>query len=727
MSQIAEILLPVPLSKTFDYIIDNNVEVGQRVLVEFGKTKSQVGIVMNLRTITNDERNNDALKPIDKVLDNFPIVDENWRDLIEFASRYYVEPLGKAYKNAFPKRLRVSQPVFPPRLATYQLSETGKKVLLEQSLPKNATKQLSLLTFIGRFPCVTSSKLRTQGFSRSDIKKSIDKAYITQKKSSPYCEKNTISLPYYQINNEQKQIVEEITPALSNFKAHLIYGITGSGKTEVYIHLITQALSMGKQVLLLVPEIALTPQMLGRFTERFGNRVAAYHSGMTDIARGDVFLAAQAGELPVLIGTRSSIFVPMKNLGLILIDEEHDLSYKQHEGFLYNARDLAIYRAKQLNINVVLGSATPSLESVQNVCIGKFQRHKLSKRATDSVLPEILMVDRRGQPRENVISDKVIQKMRQTLQQGKQVLLFLNRRGFAPVMKCNQCSWSSDCPTCSVFQTAHIATRQLCCHHCGHTESLPVLCPDCHGSELYFAGSGTQKLESQIQQQFPKHHVLRLDRDKQKTAKQLDEALVKVQSGEVDIILGTQLVVKGHHFPNVEMVCVVDADSALYSSDFRAEERLYQQLIQVAGRAGRESNVGQVYIQSSIPEHDVFHALMRYDYWAYATKILSERQKNRLPPHTAMTLIKASARDKEVLLDYLRRVKATVQEHVAPLEIFGPVPLAVEKIKNRFQAKLWLSAKDKTSMQKTQLLLQEIIKHHDKSNRFKTIIDIDAT
>lgn len=717
--------MPVPLSKLFDYRLDDDAVIGQRVLVEFGKSTQHVGLIAAIRAVGDDD-DLDKLKPVTAVLDDFPVVDAHWRDLMLFAATYYREPLGKAYKNAFPKRLRTAEPLVLPRTTWYQLSDNGHQAIADDSVPKNAVKQRKLLNLLQQNHVVGKAMLKAGGLTTSDIKKAVEKTWVTPTHCSPYADDTAIVAADYPLNTEQQQVLDHVIPQLDAFHVQYLYGVTGSGKTEVYIHLITDILQRGQQVLLLVPEIALTPQMLSRFTQRFGNRVAAYHSGLSDTARRDVFLAAQAGELPILIGTRSAIFVPMPNVGLILIDEEHDLSYKQHEGFLYNARDLAVYRAKQLNINVVMGSATPSLESVANVGSGKYQLHRLRHRATNSKLPDMVMIDRRGESRESVISHHVIRAMRQVLQDGKQVLLFLNRRGFAPVMMCGGCEWRSHCPSCSVYQTAHTSSRQLCCHHCGHIQPLPLRCPDCQGSDLFFTGAGTQKLEAQLNEQFPKHRILRLDRDKQTTSKQLDEALTSIHQGEVDIILGTQLVVKGHHFPNVDMVCVVDADSGLFSSDFRAEEHLYQQLIQVAGRAGRESNAGKVYIQSAAPDHEIFHALMRHDYWAYAEKLLKERNEYELPPHMAMTLVKASALDQATVTAYLQAVKIALVEHSQTLETLGPIPLAVERVKNRYHAQLWLSATDKRTMQSNLPLLQQIIHHYDKPNRFRTIIDVDA-
>ncbi len=723
--KLAEVLLPVALDKTFTYQLTQPASIGQRVLVAFGSSGKVVGLIVDIRDEDDSAEHDYGIKPILRVLDDFPVVNAPWWTLLRFAARYYAEPLGKALKNAFPKRLHESKPLTLPSQTFFSLTAEGQAAVDADLLPARAPRQRRFLHTLAKHQPITACALRAYAFNKSDCDKARDKGYLHEQTRSPYCETRPIHPADYALNDDQRAVIASISATFGRFQGHLIDGVTGSGKTEVYMQLIEQAIKDNGQVLLLVPEIALTPQMLARFTARFGKRVATYHSGMTDSARRDVFLSAMSGDLPIVIGTRSAIFVPMRDLRLLLIDEEHDLSYKQQEGFLYHARDLALFRAQQANINVVMGSATPSLESLYNVELGKLQVHYLKKRATEVELPHIHIVDRRGHSRENVLADKVQQQMRQTLQRGEQVLLFLNRRGFSPVMGCGACDWRSDCPACSVFQTAHVRLRQLCCHHCGHVERLPLKCPKCGDSDIYFMGAGTEKLESQLQQQFPKHRILRLDRDNQTTAKQLDKALARVHAGEVDIILGTQLVVKGHHFPRVTMVCVVDADSALFSSDFRAEERLYQQLIQVAGRAGRE-RTGQVYVQSSVPEHAVFHALMRHDYQAYAKTLLAERQHFLLPPFSAVALLKASAREQALVLDYLRAVKQTLSEHAPHIEVLGPVPLAVEKLNHRYQAQLWLSAGEKKTLQQTLPLLSQIITHFDRSNRFKTVIDVDA-
>lgn len=725
MSLIAQVLVPVPVAKLFDYQLTQPAVVGQRVLVSFGEKTQYVGLIFAIKPVDKSDTDSRTLKPVIDVLENFAVVDEPWRELLLFASRYYREPLGKAYKNAFPKRLRTTEPVKLPRETHYSLTQTGLKAEQEDSLPKNAVKQRQLLALFNQQNTLSHSQLRAADFLATDINRAINKGYLTAKQVAVYQSDAEICHATYHLNADQQLLIDRITPQLHQFQVHYIYGVTGSGKTEVYLHLIETMIRQDKQVLLLVPEIALTPQMLERFTQRFGQRVASYHSGLSEVMRRDVFLAAQAGELPIIIGTRSAIFLPIKNLGLILVDEAHDASYKQQEGFLYHARDLAVYRAKKQGIGIVMGSATPSLESLYNIKQKKYQSYFLKHRATQMPLPTITLVDRRGDRQSRVLSSRVIQAMRQVLQKGKQVMLFLNRRGFAPVMLCSTCDWRSHCPNCSVYQTAHLSSRQLCCHHCGQISPLPLRCPSCQSTDIYFGGAGTQKLESQLNEQFPKHKVLRLDRDKQKTTRQLQQAFAAIQAGEIDIVLGTQLLVKGHHFPAVEMVCVVDADSALFSSSFRAEEQLYQQLIQVAGRAGRESP-GEVYIQSGVPDHAIFHALVRHDYWHYAQTLLSARITHRLPPYTALTVVRASAPTQSAVLDYLRTLKQALSEQTTAIEIMGPIPLAVEKLKNRYQAKLWLLASNKVTMQRQLSILDQLRLYYDRSNRFRTVIDVDA-
>lgn len=509
-----------------------------------------------------------------------------------------------------------------------------------------------------------------------------------------------------------------------------MFGVTGSGKTEVYIQLIAELLEDSKQVLVLVPEISLTPQTLQRFQDRFGKRVAALHSGMTDTQRKDVWLSAQNGELALLLGTRSSIFTPFANLGLIIVDEEHDQSYKQQDYFTYNARDLAMVRGQMLDIPVLLGSATPSSETLHNVAEGKIKQFNLLSRTSDAKPPNIHLIDRR-QDDMGMISQKIINEMRQALYRNEQVILFLNKRGFAPVMLCGNCDWHGECRYCSAYKTVHKSRNLLLCHHCGNAEPLPSKCPSCGEESLHFAGLGTEKIEQFISEQFPKHQVLRLDRDKQTTAKQLDTALAQIHSGEVDIIIGTQLLVKGHHFPKVSLVGVIDSDASLYSSDFRAEERLLQQLFQVAGRAGREQNLGHVYIQTKLPNHPLFAALIKHDYLDYAQTLLAARKDYALPPFVASLVIKASHKDRTLVHQFLVQLKQTLVTELAEqiakqnLQILGPAEDAILKKQNRFCFHLFITAANKKAIQTHLPLIEKAIAHYNRKKQIRTIIDVD--
>ncbi|MPV86872.1 primosomal protein N' [Ostreibacterium oceani] len=738
---IAEVLLPIPVNQSFDYRLPESqtAVVGQRVLVALGTGKANntprqiTGIIVAIKETSPYP--DASLKPILALLDSFAIVDRAWLDFIQFTARYYAAPLAKLLINALPKHIRSDSPLTLPKLRYYQLTESGISAHKTEILPTRATKQRALLRFLhdqDKIP-INEALVREQGFTAHDITTAVDKGYATYTLTSPYHSEENVCSPDYQLTGEQQALLDAITTAPDN-KTHLIYGVTGSGKTEIYLQLIEKAINTGQQVLLLIPEISLTPQMLARFHERFGNRVAALHSGLGDKVRADIWLAAMNGDLPILIGTRSAIFTPFQRLGLIIVDEEHDLSYKQQEGIPYHARDLARYRAHQHNIPIVLGSATPSLESLYQVKKGHYQLHQLVTRATQATQPTIHLIDRRGDKQAShagssanlPIAEILLQKIRQTLQRQEQALVFLNRRGFSPVMMCRHCDWKSECPTCDAYQTAHTRARQLHCHLCGYICPLPTQCPQCGQRDLIFVGHGTEKLETQLQAQFPHHHVLRLDRDKQTTTNQLHAALEQIHNGDAHLIVGTQLIVKGHHFPNVTTVCVVDSDQALFSSDFRAEERLLQQLTQVAGRAGRESQQSHVYIQTTLPTHPVFAALQQQDYLTYANNLLAEREKYELPPHHAITIVKASALDAAPLMQFLRDVKALIDDNSQALTTLGPAPSPIERLKNRFQAQLFISAPSRMALQRELPLIEKAITHLDKSRRFRAVIDVDA-
>lgn len=743
-----EVLLPLPLATCFSYIVEAQLantppQVGQRVLVPFANT-TRVGLIMAVKTVDTDETLNPistrvstdktesstSLKSAIALCEPFAIVNVDWLALLKFASRYYAKPIGAAFSHAFPVFMRDEKPLSRP-LTRYLLSNQQTRVAYENS---KQGKPKQLLEFVlENSPC--SLDTLKQHFSSSVIHAAIKKAENNGEKAaidvisqSPFCEQTAITPPDYALNAEQKAVVDAVDiSANAGFKSHLLFGVTGSGKTEVYLQLIEKTLAQQKdaQILLLIPEIALTPQMVARFASRFGKRVVAYHSGLSQKQRQSVFIAASQGDVPIVIGTRSAIFLPFAKLALLIVDEEHDLSYKQHESFFYHARDLAIWRAKNCNIPVLLGSATPSLESLLNVQKGRYYLHQLSARATGAALPKLTLIDCRGEKRP-LLDYQVIQKIHQTLQNGKQVLLFLNRRGFAPVMRCDACGWESRCPHCSVYQVAHLQSRTLCCHHCGAQSRLPTHCPVCGAHQLYFVGKGTERLEAFLNQHFPKHQVLRLDRDKQHNNTHLHAALKQIESGEAELIVGTQLLVKGHHFPNVTLVCVVDADGALFSSDFRSEEHLFQQLTQVAGRAGREETAGEVIVQTSVPNHPLFQALKQHDYLQYAKQLLDLRAAYGLPPYQAQAELRASHSNQAKLHDFLLKLKTQLETDCPDLIVLGPAPQVIERVAKRFQMFLWIGAKDKRMLQHYLPTINALLTTHDKSQKFMSRLDVDA-
>lgn len=718
---IIKVLLPIAGGQIFDYWSNEAITVGSRVEVEFAKSKrKKIGIVIGYESNQLIDKQNIKLKKIERILTDI-IFSKHDIELLRFAARYYATPLGMVLRAALPKLVR-EEAVSVDYESFYCLTKIPSVVL--DDIAKNAKRQRKLVEFLDNEK--SYSELIANGFTRKDIDNLKNKGLLQVRQQSYFVENKPIIPAPFILTAEQTVAVNALQTKLAGFSSHLLYGVTGSGKTEIYIQLIAKVIEKGQQVLVLIPEISLTPQTEQRFKDRFGRRVASLHSGLTDQRRKQVWLSAQKGELPILLGTRSAIFTPFKDLGLIVVDEEHDQSYKQQDYFTYHARDLATVRAKMLDIPLLLGSATPSGETLLNVQQNKITQYNLLTRSGDAKPPNIYLIDRR-QDDQGVISQKIINEMRQALYRKEQVMLFLNKRGYAPVILCGSCQWQGECQFCSAHKTVHQNRNLLLCHHCGNAEKLPKVCPNCGDTELYFAGLGTEKIEQFIVSQFPKHTVLRLDRDNQTTSKQLNVALNQIQQGKVDIIIGTQLLVKGHHFPKVGIVGVIDSDQALYSSDFRAEERLLQQLIQVAGRAGREENIGRVYIQTRLPTHPLFQALTQHDYLLYMKHLLTERKEYDLPPYTASVVIKASYKDRNTVQLLLQQVKLTLNQSLAEqtITILGPAEDVITKKQGRFCFHLFLTAKSKKTIQTYLPLIEKAIQHHNQPPSVRVLIDID--
>ena len=500
----------------------------------------------------------------------------------------------------------------------------------------------------------------------------------------------------------QSAVLDDLLPRVNGYSANVLFGVTGSGKTEVYLRLIEAALSQDKQVLLLVPEINLTPLLEARVAQRFPTvPIVSLHSEVTEAARARHFAAALTGEAKIVIGTRLAVFTPMPQLGLIIIDEEHDPAYKQLEGMRYHARDLAVWRAHQTGVPIVLGSATPSPESWANVQSGRYQRLDLPERAhADAVLPDITLLDTRRLTLDEGLSPQLLEELAKGLAAKEQSLLFINRRGYAPVLTCTACGWVSNCRRCAAHRVVHSLDRTLRCHHCGDTSPIPRQCPDCGNADLRPLGRGTQRIEEALRKHFPAARILRVDRDVATTRKQWEALEAQIRSQDVDILVGTQMLAKGHDFPALTRVCVVGADAGLFAADWRAPERLFAQLMQVAGRAGRAERPGRVIVQTEHPEHPLYQCLLRHDTPAFLALELTARQQAGFPPYAAQAIVRAEAKQIDNVLDFLQKIRALLpQEQHPEVFIYDPVPMRMVRLAGRERAQLLLESPSRIALQ----------------------------
>lgn len=552
------------------------------------------------------------------------------------------------------------------------------------------------------------------------------KAAVDKQKNNLKSEQSGISNAPLSLNSHQQKAVDAIKEGLGQFKVFLLEGITGSGKTEVYLQTISQVLQQGKQALVLVPEIGLTPQMIARFKQRFAEPLAILHSGLTNRQRLDAWLQAKEGQARIVIGTRSAIFTPLLNPGIIIIDEEHDLSFKQQEGFRYSARDLAIIRSKLENIPIVLGSATPSLESIYNVNQNKYDRLHLPNRVATAVPPKIGLLDLRNQKLEQGLSLQLLAKIQDHLQAKGQVLLFLNRRGFAPILICHACGWVADCKRCDVKLTLHQHPALLQCHHCGSQCAIQKQCPNCSNQNLLPLGLGTQRLEQTLKQYFPNSGIVRIDRDSTRRKGSLENILQTIHEGENQILIGTQMLAKGHHFPDVTLVAILNADNGLFSADFRASEHMAQLLIQVAGRAGRAERPGEVLVQTHNPEHPLLQHLLQQDYTGFAQLALQERQAANLAPYSYFALLRAESPHKNYATQFLSEVRDVAKNIVGKtIEILGPIPSLIERKAGRYRAQLLLQSSQRSSLHNSLYKILEKIESVPSVRKVRWSLDVD--
>ncbi len=729
---ILQIALDVPLDRLFDYLGDGHaLQIGQRVLVPFG-SRNQIGIVMGIADSSDVAV--EKLKPIVQAFPEETPLDAETLSLIKFSADYYQYPFGQALLSALPARLRQIAPAVSRKQYLYRLTEAGRAADLEQ-IPKKQKVLRAVLTALQAAGQLTEAELDDISASaRKAVKALVDSGNASSEQVPAL--QRVMTMPAVaepQLNAEQLDAVAQISAKPDVFKTWLLYGITGSGKTEVYIRLLQQVLKHDNaQVLVLVPEINLTPQLEARFRSRLPDfPLVSLHSNLSESERLHHWQLAQSGAARIIIGTRLSIFTPLPHLKLIIIDEEHDSSYKQQDSMRYHARDVAIVRAKRLNIPVVLGSATPSLETWYNATVNpnpasQYGLLRLKERAvTAAQLPQIDCIDTTKVHLQHGLTPQLIAALRLRLQRREQSLLFINRRGYSPVLLCSACHWIAPCSRCSSRLVVHLSQRKLRCHHCGHEQRIPHQCPSCGDADLHPTGHGTQRLEQSLAQLLPEARIARVDRDSISRKHALVEILDRVHNQEIDILVGTQMLAKGHDFPNLTLVGVIDTDSALHSPDFRASERLFAQLMQVAGRAGRADKAGQVIIQTQFPEHALFNALRTQDYESYANVLLQEREQMQFPPYVYTALIRAEANDYSLVQQFLQLAFAQARSLSDQVLVYDPVRPQMERLKGMERGYLLMQAKQRPALH--QLLKQLVIqmRAHKLAAKVRWAVDVN--
>ena len=739
---IFRVALDVPLNRLFDYLGGGFVaQVGNRVVVPFAG-RNLIGVIVAISN--QSEFPIEKLKPVSHVFDEV-VVDTASFKLLNFCADYYHYPLGQALISTLPLRLRQIKPAVSRKMFAYRLTTNADVSLIS---PKKVVMQ-RIFTMLQSKEEMTEAEL---ALISATWRKAIAELKALNLVTAHEVVAVKASLPASTIepilNNEQKNAIECVLALTHNFKPWLLYGVTGSGKTEVYIQVLQQILNqkntqgIGAQVLVLVPEINLTPQLEARFRSRLSQfSLVTLHSNLSEGERLQNWLAASYGAAKIVIGTRLSVFTPMPQLKMIVMDEEHDGSYKQQDGMRYHARDVAMVRAKQLNIPIILGSATPSLETWFNTINQPVDDQKssqkaaskqqyglltLAKRAVENaVLPDIYCIDIAKSPTENGLSPLLVKALQERLAKGEQSLLFINRRGYAPVLHCNACQWVAPCTRCSARLVVHLSQKRLKCHHCGHEQKIPLQCPSCGNADMRPVGHATQRLEQTLQTLLPNARIARVDRDSMRNKNALTDLLTQVHNQEIDILVGTQMLAKGHDFPNLTLVGVIDTDSALYSPDFRASERLFAQLMQVAGRAGRADKAGQVLIQTAFPQHALFHALRAQDYASYADELLQERRIMQFPPTRFFALLRAEASDFGFVQQFLNQAVNLAHALKSEVMIYDPLRPQMERLKSMERAQVLLQANTRAALQRLLKVWMPQIRALPIATKVRWSLDID--
>lgn len=729
---ILHVALPTPLRRYFDYLPPSDIHLSQlkpgtRVKVPFGK-RTLVGILVRISEQSDLPR--EKLKLAYALLEPEPLLTTELLQLGIWLVDYYHHAPGDIFLALLPNLLRqatTEDEIIAKKkksVCCFKLTKLGEDVI-NKTISKVTQKQMDLLTWLAKNPNASQELIKAENISLDILKR-----LMIQNMIEPV--EIEIQTPYLPeipptLTQEQQQIITSIEANANEFMTWVIDGVTGSGKTEVYLRLIEQRLTENQQVLVLIPEIGLTPQMIARFKSRFTCPIAILHSGLSAKARLQAWLDAKSGKARIVLGTRSALFTPFSALGLIIVDEAHDSSFKQQDHLRYHARDVAIKRAQLLGVPIVLGSATHSLETLYAVKLGRFRYLRLMMRAGGAKPPSMTLVPIRDLRLYEGLSPILIEAMRKHLLDGSQVLLFLNRRGFAPSLMCHHCAWIAHCKQCDARLTLHLNPRQLQCHHCERVYHEPPSCPACHGRQLIALGLGTVRIEQALAELFPEYTSLRIDRDSVR-GNALEHALEQIHLGKVQILIGTQMLAKGHHFPNVTLVGILDGDSGFFSSDFRGAERMAQTILQVAGRAGRANKPGEVLIQTRYPEHPALQALVNEGYHAFVKMTLAERQMAALPPYQSLALIRTHGKQEHILQDFLNQMKAlAIKVDDTDIELLGPIPAPMGKKAGKLQFQLLVGSHNRPKLQQFLHRWLKEVEQLPHANRLQWSLDVDPT
>lgn len=734
---ICRVALAIPLHKQFDYLLpaylypeDLTSLIGSRVIVPFGGGhRKQVGVIT--ATPADSDFAIEKLKSISQLLDQKALLNNSLYKLLNWAAIYYQHPFGDVFQQAIPTLLRKG------KAATFKAQEYWKLKQADTDISQltRAKKQHQAAQLL-QISALSYDQLKENNVSRATLNSLQEKQLVTRYEEIPVSNLEWAqSLQERQqkphLSTEQAIAITSVTQQLNKFKCYLLEGITGSGKTEVYLNILKAVLEKGQQALIIVPEIGLTPQTIKRFKARFNVPIYLKHSALNEQQQLETWLHAKQGSAAIVIGTRSAIFSDFKNLGLIILDEEHDASFKQQDSFRYHARDFAIKRASDENIPILLGSATPAFESLNNALSGRYHHLFLTHRAGNATPPKNDLINLTGLPLKSGLSPQLIELMQQHLDKNNQVILFLNRRGYAPVLMCHECGWLAKCQRCDAFYTYHKSANYLHCHHCMATHPVPEQCHDCGSTNLHSTGVGTEQLEETLTQLFPDHKTVRIDRDNTRKKDSFNEYLNDINSGKYKILLGTQMLAKGHHFPDVTLVALVDVDGALFSNDFRASERLGQLFTQVAGRAGRAEKKGQVVLQTFHPEHNLLQELVNNGYGDFSRSALQERKMAQLPPFSYQALIRAESLNATQAENFLTLCKQTLNQIALNnkvsdrLLILGPIAASMERRAGKYRFQLLIQSEQRVLVTKT---LNIALTHFEKmpeGRKVRWSIDVD--